>query len=1104
MFNFDEFSKNLLLSFTKFEKENKINLFLSNYLLDIKDKLIGFSLELNNNKLNISKIQNQYENKANSTITALEKLVNNIKESYNDYSKYKQTYIDIVIQSEMIKNELSKLSSGSNGNKILIEKYNTINSNKQVVRELLIYEIDNFNRKLSSFEKEYDHIKNEYKTIDTYLQSIYFSFDMNFASLSIDFGTIFNEIGSKINKYYKSSTSQITHPLILLSSNTEYVSFEKESIDNIFVNARKISDELSNENEIDNDAATINSLSSFSSHYLKNINKSLSLKMIRLENNEIDEGQSTPLYDKFINSHKQFLTEDLTEISILLWEYLISEKDVDIGFYNKSLTTTLLNPKFREMFIMNILENITKTNTYIPLSNYKNTRLLCNLLNSIVIQSFSKEEYFFLVSAVIFISERTFFLDQTSSSFINTTYLCEILAVNNFYNNKVLWKRVFYKEYQQALDKNYLLVYKDLFKKSNQSGKRFNCTIKKKSSRTLLALIDEERISDNNKKVEEQSKSMKKNSGGGFFNIIKRLIKPEENRKKNEDEEREKEEEDDEVFEMNSIRKEKLNENGEIFKKNKKNFYLKQKTSILQGFIYLDNNENHVEQEEEANNEEEDIIKLKKIMMIEKNPSKTQKKILEKVKNQQSSEIIKMIINNFFNFNVDYSNSIEFVFEISKELNFSKEYMNLFVSLLKTSTYSIKNKYSLRKSKISFISTKFTNVQNDKTIHLLQNSLQYLPFEDMFNLRITNKLINSKLEKRFFSVFLSNLTNQLYSSVNLDEYEFYNSQEFRLNMKKIINIWKILLKTEKIKKDVNYKEIISYINLVFSKNDKSKHSFSVERSDSIDLSNHVSYSSINDEEILIDKYSYINLRTVSNMFNIIDLDVKRTQYSDDVQQNRKVLENILKSYVIAENTSCYCQGMNFIVYFLQLLTGNDEEETFYLFLSLNRTSEFNDTFHSDFEKLKQFFYSVDRIISLYLPQLNSCLYKNNIGSGTYCSTWFTTLFTYNFKNNDENLNFLTLKIWNDFIIYGFYSIFKTALLLFKYNENNILSLPNDEILSYLFNNLISSGVFSNKNFISSVNLLDEIYLPYELMVSLQNEYVIYEKLNVYMEEQYGN
>ena len=62
--------------------------------------------------------------------------------------------------------------------------------------------------------------------------------------------------------------------------------------------------------------------------------------------------------------------------------------------------------------------------------------------------------------------------------------------------------------------------------------------------------------------------------------------------------------------------------------------------------------------------------------------------------------------------------------------------------------------------------------------------------------------------------------------------------------------------------------------------------------------------------------------------------------------------------------------MNYIATFLLHIT-ETEEEAFYLMLGLFDNTDFREIFLNDLAKLKQFFYVFERLINIYLPELNT-------------------------------------------------------------------------------------------------------------------------------------
>lgn len=88
----------------------------------------------------------------------------------------------------------------------------------------------------------------------------------------------------------------------------------------------------------------------------------------------------------------------------------------------------------------------------------------------------------------------------------------------------------------------------------------------------------------------------------------------------------------------------------------------------------------------------------------------------------------------------------------------------------------------------------------------------------------------------------------------------------------------------------------------------------------------------------------------------------------------------------------YCQGMNYIAAFLFEYT-LDEEESFFYFLGMVQNTEYGEIFLNELVKLKQFFYILDRLLFIYMPELYFSFKNSGVLTSFFCSPWFITLFT---------------------------------------------------------------------------------------------------------------
>ena len=118
-----------------------------------------------------------------------------------------------------------------------------------------------------------------------------------------------------------------------------------------------------------------------------------------------------------------------------------------------------------------------------------------------------------------------------------------------------------------------------------------------------------------------------------------------------------------------------------------------------------------------------------------------------------------------------------------------------------------------------------------------------------------------------------------------------NNPKKKKNVEKRINIWKIILKFQTIKDSFPYQ--------------------------------------VNKQKAISMNYD----RFSNNNFSIIDIDCQRTNFEENQEENRKKINNILKTISMLLPEINYCQGMNFIVAFLLKII-KEEETVFYIIMGI--------------------------------------------------------------------------------------------------------------------------------------------------------------------------
>ena len=83
-----------------------------------------------------------------------------------------------------------------------------------------------------------------------------------------------------------------------------------------------------------------------------------------------------------------------------------------------------------------------------------------------------------------------------------------------------------------------------------------------------------------------------------------------------------------------------------------------------------------------------------------------------------------------------------------------------------------------------------------------------------------------------------------------------------------------------------------------------------------------------------------------------------------------LMRNILQAFVLRNPSVGYCQGMNFIAGFLYLLL-RDEALSFHVMKQIIKLNDMHLLFNTETAKLKMSFYTLDRLISILLPDLHT-------------------------------------------------------------------------------------------------------------------------------------
>ena len=163
----------------------------------------------------------------------------------------------------------------------------------------------------------------------------------------------------------------------------------------------------------------------------------------------------------------------------------------------------------------------------------------------------------------------------------------------------------------------------------------------------------------------------------------------------------------------------------------------------------------------------------------------------------------------------------------------------------------------------------------------------------------------------------------------------------------------------------------------------------------------------------------------------------------------------------------------------------DEEESFYLLMGLYKNSPYRNLFINDLKDLKLYFNIFDRLLFIFIPTLYSLFNTNKILPNYYLSSWFITLFT-GLVNSDLNLGSF-VKIFDNFIISGWKSIFNVSMEILRDNEEILMKMKNETLVHYLTSKLGNEFLFSNEIHHSLIEIRSKNKISRELLHNIENQ-----------------
>ncbi|XP_040273781.1 TBC1 domain family member 2A isoform X2 [Bufo bufo] len=180
----------------------------------------------------------------------------------------------------------------------------------------------------------------------------------------------------------------------------------------------------------------------------------------------------------------------------------------------------------------------------------------------------------------------------------------------------------------------------------------------------------------------------------------------------------------------------------------------------------------------------------------------------------------------------------------------------------------------------------------------------------------------------------------------------------------------------------------------------------------------------------------------------IELDLHRTltnnkHFNSPTSEVIQKLRRVLLAYSWQNPTIGYCQGLNRLAA-MALLVLEDEESAFYCLVDIVENIMPADYYSNNLSGSQVDQRVFKDFLSEKLPRLTAHFEQYRVDLSLVTFNWFLVIFV------DSLVSDILLRVWDAFLYEGTKVIFRYALAIFKYNEEEILKLTDEtEIYQYL-------------------------------------------------------
>ncbi|EGR29665.1 TBC domain protein [Ichthyophthirius multifiliis] len=214
------------------------------------------------------------------------------------------------------------------------------------------------------------------------------------------------------------------------------------------------------------------------------------------------------------------------------------------------------------------------------------------------------------------------------------------------------------------------------------------------------------------------------------------------------------------------------------------------------------------------------------------------------------------------------------------------------------------------------------------------------------------------------------------------------------------------------------------------------------------------------------------------------------QEEDFQNESLEKLRRILSSICIIYPNLGYCQGMNFLIGFMLLVNGGNEQEAFLMFKVLAEDPNFMlmGLYENDFPMLKFLEYCVGKSMKKYLKEVWNHILFLEIEYSYWLTKWILTLFLYSIPIQ------CCARLWDFLISNSIFGICELVVSMLYVLQDKILCL-NDQIQ---FMQFFQSNNFEKLNMSQIVGLCEKFPVKNSCIAKYAKKFILkVEKDNQY-------